>query len=163
LLSVPLASLLAVQGRLINDTPEEKSMMNVEQLKNELPDYAKDIKLNLSSVLSEAGSADLNQKQIDSIALASAYATRNKDIIAAMVHQASKYLSPEEVNGVKAAVTIMAMNNIYYRFTHSMTDQAYHSMPAKLRMNVMANPGVDKIIFELNSLAVSAINGVASA
>jgi|SRR5579885_1601792 alkyl hydroperoxide reductase subunit D len=134
-------------------------MINLEQLKNELPDFAKDIKLNLGAVLNESGSADLSQKQIDSIALASAYATRNKDMITAMTHHASTSLSPEEINGTKAAATIMAMNNIYYRFTHSMTDQSYSSMPARLRMNVMTNPGVDKIIFELGSLAVSAING----
>jgi len=133
--------------------------MNIEQLKNELPDYAKDIKLNLSSVLSEAGSADLDQKQINSIALASAYATRNTEVITAATNQAGENLSPDEINATKAAATIMAMNNIYYRFTHSMTDQAYSSMPAKLRMNIMVNPGVDKIIFELSSLAVSAING----
>jgi lipoyl-dependent peroxiredoxin subunit D len=133
--------------------------MNIEQLKIELPDYAKDIKLNLGSVLSEAGSTDLTQKQIDSIALASAYAARNADVITAVTHQAAASLSDDEINAMKAAATIMAMNNIYYRFTHSMSDSSYGTMPARLRMNVMANPGVDKILFELGSLAVSAING----
>jgi len=133
--------------------------MNFELLKNELPDYAKDIKLNLSSVLTESGSADLTQKQIDSIVLASAYASRNKDVIKAATHQAQTSLSTEEVNAMKAAAIIMAMNNVYYRFTHSVSDTSYSGMPAKLRMNVMANPGVDKVIFELSSLAVSAING----
>ncbi|MEC7576628.1 MAG: carboxymuconolactone decarboxylase family protein, partial [Pseudomonadota bacterium] len=32
-------------------------------------------------------------------------------------------------------------------------------MQAKLRMNIIGNPGVDKVDFELWSLAVSAING----
>ena len=54
---------------------------------------------------------------------------------------------------------IMAMNNIYYRFIHLASDKSYTSMPAKLRMNVIANPGIDKSNFELNCLAVSAING----
>ena len=133
--------------------------MNIEKIKNELPDYAKDIKLNLSTVLSEEGSPDLNQKQIVSIALASAYATRNTDLVAATSHHANDYLSSDEINAIKAAATIMAMNNIYYRFIHLMEDEAYNTMPAKLRMNVMANPGIDKITFELSSLAVSAING----
>ena len=53
----------------------------------------------------------------------------------------------------------MAMNNIYYRFTHLVSDKDYLKMPAKLRMNIIGNPGVDKIDFELYSLAVSAING----
>ena len=133
--------------------------MNIEQLKHELADYAKDIKLNLGNVLNEAGTNDLNQKQVVSIALAAGYATRNKDVISATTDQASALLTDEEIQGIKAATTIMAMNNIYYRFTHSMDDTVYQVMPAKLRMNVMANPSVDKIIFELCSLAVSAING----
>jgi alkyl hydroperoxide reductase subunit D len=53
----------------------------------------------------------------------------------------------------------MAMNNIYYRFTHLASDPDYATMPARLRMNVIANPGVEKADFELWSLAVSAING----
>ena len=53
----------------------------------------------------------------------------------------------------------MAMNNIYYRFVHLVHAADYKTLPAKLRMNVMAKPGVDKVDFELWSLAVSAING----
>ncbi len=53
----------------------------------------------------------------------------------------------------------MAMNNIYYRFVHLASNKEYATMPARLRMNVIANPGVDKADFELWSLAVSAING----
>ena len=50
------------------------------------------------------------------------------------------------------------MNNVYYRFTHLVGGE-YPGLPAKLRMNVMAKPGVEKADFELWSLAVSAING----
>jgi alkyl hydroperoxide reductase subunit D len=53
----------------------------------------------------------------------------------------------------------MAMNNVYYRFTHLVSDTDYRSMPARLRMQVIANPGVPKADFELACLAVSAING----
>ncbi len=53
----------------------------------------------------------------------------------------------------------MAMNNVYYRFTHLAGNQEYRNMPAKLRMNVIGATGIDKIDFELFSLAVSAING----
>ncbi len=133
--------------------------MNIEQLKNEMPDFAKDIKLNLSTVLTTEGSPELTQKQIISVALASAYITRNQDIIKSITHEAAQQLSNDEIIAAKAAATIMAMNNIYYRFTHTMTDQAYSTMPPKLRMNVMANPEMDKVMFELSSLAVSAING----
>lgn len=133
--------------------------MSFEQLASTLPDFAKDIRLNLSSVLTAAGSPDLTEKQISSITLASAYAARNKDVIEAAEQQAKLHLTDEEINATKAAATIMAMNNVYYRFTHSMTDQTYSTLPARLRMNVMANPGMDKLLFELCSLAVSAING----
>ena len=51
------------------------------------------------------------------------------------------------------------MNNIYYRFLHLVEDVEYQGMPARLRMNVLANPGIDRLDFELLSLAVSAING----
>ena len=53
----------------------------------------------------------------------------------------------------------MGMNNIYYRFLHLVEDGEYQTMPARLRMNVIANHGIDKIDFELISLAVSAVNG----
>jgi alkyl hydroperoxide reductase subunit D len=53
----------------------------------------------------------------------------------------------------------MAMNNIYYRFVHLAGNADYRTMPARLRMNALARPGVEKADFELWSLAVSAING----
>ncbi|MBV8061678.1 MAG: carboxymuconolactone decarboxylase family protein, partial [Alphaproteobacteria bacterium] len=58
-----------------------------------------------------------------------------------------------------AAATVMAMNNIYYRFIHYTHDEDIKKMPARLRMNVIGNPGIDKHDFELMALAVSAING----
>lgn len=133
--------------------------MNLEQLKTDYPDFAKDIKLNLGSILSETGAPGLTQKQIAGAALASAFAARNQDVITAITQFAETELTAEEINGIKAAATIMAMNNIYYRFTHSMADESYAAMPAGLRMTVMANPGIDKISFELAAIAVSVING----
>ena len=59
----------------------------------------------------------------------------------------------------RAAAAIMGMNNIYYRFLHLVEDAEYQTMPARLRMNVIGNPGIDKLDFELLSLAVSAVNG----
>ena len=53
----------------------------------------------------------------------------------------------------------MAMNNVYYRFVHLASNKEYGTLPAKLRMNVIGNPGIDKADFELFSLAVSAMNG----
>lgn len=133
--------------------------MGIEQLRNQLLDSAKDIKLNLSFILTPEGAPDLKQNQLGGIALASAYATKNAVVIDAVLSEVSDYLSPEEINAAKSAATIMAMNNIYYRFVHLVSDQSFSAMPAKLRMNVIGNPGIDKIDFELSCLAISAING----
>lgn len=133
--------------------------MNIEQLRNQLPEHAKDIKLNLSSIITPEGAPDLTQKQIFAIALASAYATKNLDLIAAISKDATLHLPEQEMTAAKSAATIMAMNNIYYRFIHLVSDKSFSSLPAKLRMNVIGNPGVDKVDFELSCLAVSAING----
>ena len=133
--------------------------MSLADLRNQIPDYAKDLKLNLDSVLGESGSPGLDPKQIRVIALASAIAGRHAPLVAAIQSFAAEQLSPEEINGAKAAAAIMAMNNVYYRATHLIHNDEYGQLRTGLRMNVMANPGVDKITFELASLAVSAING----
>ena len=133
--------------------------MNIEQIREALPDYARDLKLNLGSVLTTSGAPGLNEKQIWSIALASAIAARNTAFARDVEAQAQAHLADVEVEGAKAAAAIMGMNNIYYRFLHLVEDNEYQSMPARLRMNVIANHGIDKNDFELISLAVSAVNG----
>ena len=125
----------------------------------EFKDYAKDIKLNLSAILKTDPESDLKENQIYGIALSCSYATKNKNLISHIKDQASEKISEAEIEASKAAATIMAMNNIYYRFVHLVSDKDYLTMPAKLRMNIMANPGIAKDDFELYSLAVSAING----
>jgi alkyl hydroperoxide reductase subunit D len=133
--------------------------MNIEQIRDALPDYARDLKLNLGSVLTAQGAPGLNEKQIWSIALASAIAARNTGFARQIEAQARARIAGVEVEGAKAAAAIMGMNNIYYRFLHLVEDAEYQSMPARLRMNVIANHGIDKLDFELISLAVSAVNG----
>jgi lipoyl-dependent peroxiredoxin subunit D len=134
-------------------------IMGMQELRAEWPEYAKDIKLNVSTVLTEEGAPDLSQKQIYGIALASAYATQQAKVVAAIEADSAGVLSVEEQASAKAAATIMAMNNVYYRFVHLVSDQDFAKLPAKLRMNVIGNSGVEKVFFELMSLAVSAING----
>jgi lipoyl-dependent peroxiredoxin subunit D len=129
--------------------------MSVEALKNRLPEYAKDLKLNLGSLATEPS---LTVQQRAGTFVASALASRNAEVTAALVAEFGPQLGAEALNAAKAAAAIMGMNNIYYRFTH-LVGGSYPSMPAKLRMNVMARPGVDKVDFELWSLAVSAVNG----
>lgn len=133
--------------------------MSLTDIRNALPDYAKDLKLNLDSVLSETGAPGIDGKQIRAVALASAIASRHAPLVAALETFAAEQLSADEIQGAKAAAAIMAMNNIYYRATHLIENDEYAALRASLRMNVMASPGLDKIGFELASLAVSAING----
>lgn len=133
--------------------------MSVTELKAALPDYAKDLRLNLDSVLTEPGAPGLSRKQIALVALASAIAARHEPLTAALAADAIPHASEAELGGARAAAAIMAMNNIYYRFTHLVGEPEYQTLRAGLRMNVMGNPGCDKIDFELCSLAVSAING----
>jgi len=133
--------------------------MTIETLKDQWGDYAKDIRLNIGTVLSTDGAPDLTATQIFGIALASAYATRSAPVIEAIQTEAGDVLPEAERIAAKAAATIMAMNNVYYRFAHLVSDKEYANLPAKLRMNVIGSPGIAKVDFELYSLAVSAING----
>ena len=130
--------------------------MSIDSLKGQMPEYAKDIKLNLSNLANDEG---LTDQQKWGTFLASALATGQADVIAQVEEEAAQNLSAEALQAAKAAAAIMAQNNVYYRFVHLASNKEYGTLPAKLRMNVMANPGVDKGDFELWSLAVSAING----
>lgn len=129
--------------------------MSLEILKNTLPEYARDLKLNLSSLASEAS---LTPQQRAGTFVASALAARNAEVTRAVLAEFAARLSPEALNGARIAAAIMGMNNVYYRFVH-LVGGDYKSLPARLRMNAMARPGIEKVDFELWSLAVSAING----
>ncbi|MGB6230057.1 MAG: carboxymuconolactone decarboxylase family protein [Litorimonas sp.] len=130
--------------------------MALKALKDALPAYAKDIKLNLGRVLAADGMDGLSKDQVAGIALASAYATKHAGVIDAI--QGEMTVGEDILTASKAAATVMGMNNVYYRFVHLVGGE-YAKMPANLRMNVIGNPGIDKVDFELMSLAVSAING----
>jgi alkyl hydroperoxide reductase subunit D len=134
-------------------------MTTLDSIRDALPDYARDLKLNLGSVLTTTGAPGLTEKQIWAVALASAIASRNVSFTRDIESLASAHLDAACINGARAAAAVMGMNNIYYRFLHLVEDPEYAQMPARLRMNVIGNPGIDKQDFELLSLAVSAING----
>jgi len=134
-------------------------MNSIDQLRDRIPEYAKDLSLNLSTVLSTRGSPGLEDRQIFGTALACAVAAGNADLLAAIERAGSEALTDADVRGARAAAAIMGMNNVYYRFVHFAGQQDYGTLPARLRMNIIGNPGVSKEDFELYSLAVSAING----
>lgn len=130
--------------------------MSIEALKNRLPDYARDLKLNLTSLAAEPG---LTGQQLAGTFVVAALAARNAGVTQAIVAEFAPRLAPEALQAAKAAAAIMAMNNIYYRFVHLASAPDYATLPARLRMNVIGKPGVDKADFELWCLAVSAVNG----
>jgi len=83
--------------------------MSIDALKAQLPDYAKDLKLNLGNVLSTPG---LTAQQLWGTAVASAIASRNPAVRDAIVAEARQHLSEAALAAAKAAAAIMAMNNI---------------------------------------------------
>jgi alkyl hydroperoxide reductase subunit D len=131
--------------------------MTLDALRERLPPYARDLSLNLSSLANET---TLSEQQKWGAFVAAAYAVGQPDVVAAAETAAAQAgLSPQAATAAKAAAAIMGMNNVYYRALHLISNPEYRTLPARLRMNVIANPGVEKADFELWSLAVSAVNG----
>jgi alkyl hydroperoxide reductase subunit D len=131
--------------------------MSLDALREGLPAYAKDLSLNLSSL---AGETLLSDQQKWGAFVASAYAVGTPAVVKAITAAATDAgLSEDALTAARAAAAIMGMNNVYYRATHLLTNKEYATLPARLRMNVLANPGVEKADFELWSTAVSAVNG----
>jgi len=131
--------------------------MTIDELIDSLPAYAKDLKLNYSSLVRQQ--TELSQQQLWGTLVASAMVSRNLELIRAVLAEAATQISPTALEAAKAAAAVMGMNNIYYRFLHLSSNEKYRAIPAKLRMNVMRSHGVDQTDFELWSTAASAING----
>ena len=129
--------------------------MSIDNLKEALPEYAKDLKLNLGSI---SRTTALTEEQLWGTLLASAAATRNAKVIAEIAEEAKEHLSEEAVEAAYGAATVMAMNNVAYRTRHFL-GSAYENERMGLRMNIIAKPGVEKANFELWNTVVSAING----
>jgi alkyl hydroperoxide reductase subunit D len=120
------------------------------------PDYARDLKINLQNVLKQP---ELTEQQTWGTAVASAVASRNPQLMEAVLEKASQHLSPEAMGAAKSAAAIMGMNNIYYRFQHLSGNSRYSELPARLRMQAIRSHASDPLDFELWCIAVSAING----
>ena len=131
--------------------------MSLDALRETLPSYAKDLSLNLSSLANET---TLSDQQKWGAFVASAHAVGQPAVVRAVEAAADAAgLSAEAKSAAKSSAAIMGMNNVYYRSLHLLTNAEYRTLRAGLRMNVLANPGVEKVDFELWSTAVSAING----
>lgn len=130
--------------------------MSIKAFADTLPDYAKDLRLNVGSLLNDQ---QLGDQRKYGLLLACAHGSGYRPLVEAAEAEVAGKLTPEAANAARAAAAVMAMNNVYYRFVHLASNPEYGQMPAKLRMNVIGNPGIDKADFELFSLAVSAQNG----
>ena len=130
----------------------------LDQVKERLPDHARDLRINLGVLtLSTA----LSPEQAWAIAVACARASRSPELVRAV--EADAPLEPTALAAARGAAAIMGMNNVYYRFVHFMGEGSeYGHMPARLRMQIIGNPGIDKLDFELACLAASAIAGCES-
>src|ERR671919_205858 len=134
-------------------------MSSLKEFADTLPDYAKDLRLNLGSILSDQLLGDQRKY---GLLLACAHATGYRPIVAAADAEVEGKLSPEAANAARGAAAVMAMNNVYYRFVHLASNPEYGTMPAKLRMNFIGSPGLGKDDFEMFSLAGAGVKAVAT-
>jgi alkyl hydroperoxide reductase subunit D len=130
--------------------------MNFESFLDTIPPYARDLKLNLSTLVKQT---ELTEQQTWGTVAAAAMASRNAQTTSVLVAEAARHLSPEALGAAQAAAAIMGMNNIFSRFQHLVQNEKYTTIPARLRMNVIRAHGGDPVDFELWCTAVSAING----
>jgi lipoyl-dependent peroxiredoxin subunit D len=130
--------------------------MTLDELLDSTPAYAKDLRLNYSSLVRQ--NTELTPQQLWGTLVAAAFAIRNDELTAAVLEEAVTNLSALALEAAKTAAALMGMNNVYYRFQHLTTNEKYSVLPARLRMNGMRSHGVEHVDFELWCLAVSAIN-----
>ena len=130
--------------------------MSLKQFAETLPDYAKDIRLNLGSILSDQL---MGEERKLALLLSCAHGSGYKPLVEAAEAEVAGKISEQVANAARGAAALMAMNNVYYRFVHLVAKPEYETMPAKLRMNFIGSHGIAKEDFELFSLAVSAMNG----
>jgi lipoyl-dependent peroxiredoxin subunit D len=133
-----------------------ENIMSLKDFADTLPDYAKDLRLNIGSLLSDQ---TLGDQRKYGLFLACAHGTGYRPIVAATEAEVEGKLDEQAANAARAAAAVMAMNNVYYRFVHLASNPEYGTMPARLRMNAIGSPGIEKEDFELFSLAVSTMNG----
>lgn len=124
----------------------------VEQIKEALPEYAKDAKLNLDAVINRS---TLPKEEAEGCAVAAAFATGNGKIVSLMMGNMENQV---ELNAALTAGATMAQNNIWYPYVEMANDEQLAGLPAQLRMNaVSSHGGTSKARFEAYSLAASIV------
>lgn len=126
----------------------------VENVKQSIPDHAKDIKLNLDSVINRSG---LDEIDAHACALAAAIAAGNGEL-AFEIQMNGPLVGTPEREAAKTAAALMGMNNIWYPFVEMTGDEQLKGLPAGLRMQAYAtNGGVSKKKFEMYALCASIV------
>lgn len=128
-------------------------MNAVNEIKALVPDYAKDVRLNLDSTIARS---TLPVAEALGVALAAAYAAKNARLVAIL--RAADGLPPGQANAALTAAALMGMNNVWYPFVEMANDAELKTRPAQLRMQAYAtHGGVDRRLFELYALAASIV------
>ena len=131
--------------------------MTIDELKNNIPEFAKDVKLNFSSLIKNS---EYDDDLVYGCAFASSLALGDEILSNIFERECENRLSKDFVESVKSTVAIMTLNNTWYKYRDSMPNGEMKMAPQRMRVNVMANhAGLDKILFESISLCISAING----
>lgn len=119
--------------------------------------YIKDLRINLANAFNYA---NLNKKESYLLALAVAVNEKNEQLISSFIKLAeTEMATTEEINEVYACVSLMNVNNVFYRFRHFTSKEYYQTTPAGIKMSIMMSPVLGKEFFELISLVISAVNG----
>ena len=117
----------------------------------QIPDTAKDIRLNLDAVLSRSS---LSPEDALGVALAAAFAARCPQLVQALKSGAP----PAEANAALTAAALMGMNNVWYPFVEMAGDDELKTIRPELRMNAYASHGgVSRAKFEAYALAASIV------
>ena len=124
----------------------------VDQIKDTIPDYAKDTKLNIDAVIKRS---TLPQEEAEAVALAAAFATGNSKL---WIWIQSQISNQTEAEAAVTAASLMSMNNTWYPYVEMAGDEQLKGLPAQLRMNAIASHGgTTKARFEAYSLAASIV------
>jgi len=123
----------------------------LNSIKEQIPDYAKDIRLNLDGVIARSS---LAPEDALGVALAAAFAANSQPLVAAF----RANMPQAEANAALTAAALMGMNNVWYPYLEMSGDEELKKQRAELRMNAYATTGgVEKKKFEAYALSASIV------
>ena len=124
----------------------------VNVIKEGLPEYAKDTKLNLDAVLLRS---TLDPVIAQGCALAAAFAAGNSKLATAID---AEFEDRKEADAALTAASIMASTNVWYSYTKMINDSSMTGLGAGLRMNgIASHGGTSKVNFEAYALCASIV------